>query len=432
MKKFPYIWIFLLVLYGCIEEIPIETQLKTNLIAEDVLVVEATITDEFKNQEVFLSRGKSFANDRTSNKERNAEVVVNNEQGESFRFFEQEPGRYVSESAFAAQIGVEYQLAIMTSNGASYQSETNRVMGSSTIDNIYAERITSDNGAEGMAIFVDSSNPEESLNDYRYTYEETYKIIAPNWNPLEFQVTREQIETIFDPSTGEVLEVLFPDVTLVPRTQEEQTCFNTVFSNEIILSNGTVLNDNEVQGNLIRFINRQNPILSHRYSILVKQFLQSIEAGKFYRTLQQFSQIENLFSEVQPGFLEGNISAVENENAPAIGFFNVASVTEKRLFFSYEDFFLGEPLPPYFGTVNCSAFIAPRLGNPERDGPVPPGPAGCGGALSLTELIALQDIAYYDFSNIGLCQGTYFVTQRECGDCTALGSNVVPEFWIEE
>jgi len=28
--------------------------------------------------------------------------------------------------------------------------------------------------------------------------------------------------------------------------------------------------------------------------------------------------------------------------------------------------------------------------------------------------------------------GPFFVARRECGDCTVLGSNVVPEFWTEE
>jgi len=133
---------------------------------------------------------------------------------------------------------------------------------------------------------------------------------------------------------------------------------------------------------------------------LVKQFLQTVEAAKFYRTLLQFSQNENLFSEVQPGFLEGNISSASgNINDRVIGFFSVASVTEQRLFFNYADY-----LPP---------------------------PEGCGGARSLVELIKLDRIEFVEVSAKELCQGPYLVTQRPCGDCTVLGSNVEPEFWME-
>lgn len=420
-----------MVVYGCVEEIPVEVQLQSSISIEDILVVEATITDELKAQEIFLSRGNSFANDSIISVEQAAEVIITNELGTSFRFMEQEPGRYVSETPFAAQSGVTYQLFITTSSGISYQSEASQVTGNSNIDAIYAERVISDNEVEGMAIFVDSSNPIGELNDYRYTYAETYKIIAPNWTPVEFEVIREQTEIIVDPVTNEILEVLFPDVTLVPREEEEQTCFNTVLSNEIILSDGVVLNSNNIEGNLVRFINRNDPIISHRYSILVKQFLQSVEAAKFYRTLLQFSQNESLFSEVQPGFLEGNISAIDNTEALVIGFFSVASVAERRLFFDYEDFFPGEPLPPFFNGANCSTPFSPPLGDPNKDGPS--SLEECGGQRPLIDYLESEEIEFF-LSNSNpppLCEGPFFVTQRICGDCTVLGSNIEPEFWID-
>ena len=217
----------------------------------------------------------------------------------------------------------------------------------------------------------------------------------------------------------------------MPRAEEEQVCYNTVLSTDVILSDGIILDANQVRGNLVRFINRDDAILSHRYSILVKQFLQSADAAKFYRNLLQFSQSESLFSEIQPGLIEGNISAVDGEEELAIGFFSVASVTEQRLFFDYEDFFPNEALPPYFGTINCNRLIAPILGDPEKDGPIPPN-VTCG--TPLVELIQSEAIEFFESNSVppGECQGPYFVTFRECGDCTALGTNVVPDFWIEE
>ena len=96
-----------------------------------------------------------------------------------------------------------------------------------------------------------------------------------------------------------------------------------------------------------------------------------------------------------------------------------------------EVYYSGEPLPPHFCTVNCDRIFAPRLYNPERDGTSPPDE--CGAPQGLTELIELELVAYYLDNTIppGLCQGLYFITQRPCGDCTALGSNIVPDFWEE-
>ena len=431
MKKLSYILITCICFLACVEEIPIDTQLQVDVNVGNILIVEATLTNEYKNQEIILSRGSSFANDSIIIYEQNAMVSVVDDLGTTFLFNRTPDDRYLSVEPFAAQNGRSYKLFITTNNGKEYESESVVSAGVSSIDNIYAERIISDNEVEGMAIFVDSSNPEGDFNNYRYTYEETYKIIAPNWTSREFEIIQAEFEQIFDENTGELIETLLPDVRLVPRAQEEQVCYNTVNSNTIILSDGLSLNESRIDKNLVRFINRNNPILSHRYSILVKQFLQSPDASNFYNTLFQFSQNDDLFSEIQPGLIEGNIKSRGNNDDIVIGFFEVASVTEKRLFFNYEDFFPNEDLPPYFNDLNCNNVFAPPLYNPLRDGPRPA--EECGPQRSLIEYIQAEEVEFFlsAANPPENCQGPYFVTRRACGDCTALGSNTVPDFWEE-
>jgi len=417
--------------FSCVEEVDIEGSVGSDTVAEDILVVESTITDEFKNQQVLLSRASSFENDSTLS-EAGAQVTVTDELGNTFSFGDQGDGIYVSLSPFAVQEGTAYQLSIRTVRGEEVVSDWVTSVGQSSIDGLYAERIFSDNGVEGMAIYADSSNPLEGFNNYRYTYEETYKIIAPNWTSREFEIIREDIEQIIDPDTGEVIETLYPDVRLVLREEEEQVCYNTVLSNDIILSDGSLLDQNTIRRNLVRFISRDDPILSHRYSILVRQLLQSPAASEYYRTLLQFSQNESVFSAVQPGAIEGNLeSTLDGVPADVIGFFDVASVAESRLFFNYADFFPGEDLPPYFDSVNCDRLLSPPLGNPERDGPV--GPDGCSNLEPLIPRIQREAVEFFLTNSDPPpdCDGPYLVTQRACGDCTVLGSNVVPDFWIE-
>jgi len=420
MKRKSWIILFGILVLGCIEEVSIQTEVQSTVPVENILVVEATLTDEMKTQHVLLSRGSSFLSDDTANFERNATVLVVDDRGRNYEFIEGEPGSYLSVKPFAAVQGIGYQLRITTSDGRMYESKEQKITGVSVIDNVYAERIISDNQIDGMAIYVDSSNPNGDLNDYRYTYEETYKIIAPNWSFLELEILTEG-----DPSINEL-----PDVFIADRKQEEQVCFNTEQSTEIVLSEGAVLSGNRKTRNLVRFLNSEDAVISHRYSILVKQLLQTQEAAKFYRTLLQFSQNESLFTEVQPGLIEGNVKPVGRIDEVVFGFFSVASVVEKRLFFNYEDFFPDEPLPPYFNGLNCDRYIAPILGNPERDGPIPPF-VNCG--TPLIDQIKQESVEYFATNSNppGECQGPYLVTFRACGDCTALGSNVVPEFWIE-
>ena len=417
-----FAFVLLIFLVGCIDEVPLESPDPVGFSLEDVLVVDARITNENKRQRILLSRPITLSADSIYAGVSGATVTVSSSQGSTFRFEETESGPYISAGIFAALEDVEYTLEIELADGKEYLSQPASRGPESSIDRIYAQREFSNLGVDGISIYVDSSNPDPQEDRYRYEYEETYKIIAPNWTASEFEILQD---------FSQITEGIYPDVRLVPRAQEERVCYNTVASTEILLSIGLEAETEELRGNLIRFLGNDNPVISYRYSILVKQYLQSPEAYSFYTSLRNFSSSDNVFNQIQPGLLEGNIEAVNDADAVVLGYFEVTSVTEARLFFNYEDFYPGEPLPPYFGTVNCDRIYPPRLVNPERDGPSPPDE--CGPAQGLTELIEQEIVEYYVTNSEppGLCEGPYFVTQRACGDCTALGSNIVPDFWEE-
>ncbi|GAB5474502.1 MAG: hypothetical protein Mars2KO_26010 [Maribacter sp.] len=428
---------FTLFLASCIETFEFETRE-----VDTILIVEATLTDELSNQTVLLGRAADlenvnippYRNNVTTSStpessevdtripEKNATVTVLDDMGNTYPFSESEEGIYESETPFATEIGRNYQLLITTADGRSYTSESREAVGSSNLENIYAERIVNDAGEEGMAIYADGVDETNSRSYFRYTYEETYKIIAPNWTEQEFEITREALE--FDQFDNP----LYPDVRLVPRAQEEQVCYKTVNSTAIKLASADLLDQSVSERKLIRFISRNNPILSHRYSVLVKQFVISDDTHSYYQVLDSFSSSESVFSEIQPGFLEGNIRG-DTEEDIVIGYFDVSSVSQKRLYFDYVDFFEGEELPPYFFNVNCSRRLSFPIPNPERDGP--PSPDGACPEPLISRI--KRETVEFTFLNggPGICEGPYFVTPRICGDCTALGTNVKPDFWID-
>ncbi|NNC70578.1 MAG: DUF4249 family protein, partial [Flavobacteriaceae bacterium] len=147
------------------------------------------------------------------------------------------------------------------------------------------------------------------------------------------------------------------------------------------------------------------------------QYVHSLEAFSFYETLQGLAQTTgNLFSEDQPGFLQGNIISIDDPKENVAGFFDVATVAEKRIFFNYEDFFPNEELPPY--TADCII--------------TSPSTSGSLGQRELLNQIYDDKIRFYDF-NFGAIPGggPFLVVRKDCGDCTALGSNKIPEFWTE-
>ena len=369
---------------------------------ESVLVIDAFITDELKDQEIQLSRTFRFEQD-SAQAETNARVTVFDDVDHTINFSEVAPGKYVSEIPFRAEQNRAYTLSIQTSNGRSYTSRAEQLRNEAKIDSIYAERIINDLGEEGMAIFLDSFDPSEDSGFYRFEYEETYSIIAPRWNTMDFLIVANsdvpEMTPIYARTDTESL-------ILVPRTEEERLCYGSAVSKDVIL---TTTDDSEIDRLSrfnIRFINRDNYILSYRYSILVRQYALSQEAFNYFETLRELSSLESVFSENQPGFFEGNVFSEDSRNEKVLGYFEVSSVDEKRIFFNYVDYFPNERLPRY--AVPCKA-IKP---------------------ITLMESVRLNLVTYNDTGASG-DDPEFIAIERTCGDCTVLGSNVRPSFWVD-
>jgi len=385
--------------YGCIESFNAEF---VDFVS--AIVVEATITDEMKQQQVFLTRTFEFGEVPSAEFNANVRVVAGDV---TYNFEETERGVYVSTQEFAAQPNTTYQLQISAQDGRTYRSDEIMFPAITQTYEVRAERITNDDGEDGIAILVDSFDPTGSSSNYRYTYEEAYRIIAPEWRPVELV-----------PDLGPEAAQDGCDMITIPKQIDDRICYATVLSNSIIQTNTSDLEEDRVSNFMVRFINRNNYIISHRYSILVRQFVQSNTAFAFYETLAQFSASESLFSETQPGFLEGNVYSDQNRDEKVLGFFDVASVKEQRIFFNYTDLYPNEPLPPY--AEPCTITSIP-LRFPD---------GGCRLRPAIEEFNSLRFLS--DNNNPDpLSEGPFFTVPRACGDCTALGELEVPEFWIE-
>ena len=413
------LWFYSLI--SCVEEIPVVTEAEF----ESALVVEAIITNENKQQEIKLSRAYRLETDG-SFPELGATVNLLASNGNSFSFQESaQSGLYLSNAVFSALPDIEYQLEITTADGRSYGSDLRQLTPEVAIDNLYVERNLNENDKEGISVFVDASGSDTEPVYYRYEYEETYKVIAPLYSPLELVILNDDFDytqNFFASNTLEEIINFFFEVRTRP--QQEQICYNTVNSNNIILASTDDLTNNNLDSFRIRFIGRDNYIISHRYSILVKQYIQSLEGHTYYKTLNNFSNSENIFSETQLGFLQGNVFSVTSPEERVVGFFEVSSVNKQRLYFNYADLFSGEQLPPYI--VECDDFIEPILlkedfvhniiGSPVID--------------DLRGGWVLYDVTN-DTNPSYLAVRPYTLVLQVCGDCTVLGENVVPDFWEE-
>ncbi len=370
----------LALLSSCVEEIELATE-----DFESFLVIEGIITDREEFQEIKISRSYELEENGPSPLG-NASVSVNSSNGETFLFIEDTAGVYISESRFSTQPGIDYTLKVSTSSGI-YESNPVTGQEATTIDNIRSTKAVV-REETGVAILVSSSD-DDSGSYYKYEFEETYKIVS------RYRILNDLIINEND------------EFEVVPKFEEEYICYNTLPSEEIVLSSTTELSENNINDYLVRFLSKEDDKIAHRYSILVKQLKISAEAHDYYTTLKNLSESENIFSQYQPGFLDGNIQSVDETGEKVIGFFTTASVDEERLFFSYTDYFDLDldPRPSHYGP--CDPFL------PERD--------------LLRELVESNQVELFGEDP----PGVYTVIEARCVNCNFFGTNVEPEFWIE-
>jgi len=361
---------------------------------ESALVVEAVLTNEAKQHEVKLT--KTYRLEENENEvETGAVVKIYGDDG-SVQDFEEIDGIYKSTNIFQAIAGVKYKLTIETSNGNNYVSNLETLTTVTPLEEITASAVTN-NGVRGVEIAANSYDPLNTSKYYRYTYEETYKVIVPRWSPNKLTFT----------SDNEIIISLRDD----PQTR---TCYTTNKSNNIILASTIEMTEDRVTNFPVKFIPQNNYSIANRYSILVKQYVESFNSYNFYRILKSFSNSGNVLSQIQPGFIYGNIQCTNNPNEKVIGIFNVASVSSKRIFFNYEEIFPGELFPDYLDTCDIKEFDSSCFGPS----------CAANGFYSLKSNYMSGKLVYY------ASEGVIFkMVKPVCGDCTTFSSNVIPAFW---
>jgi len=154
----------------------------------------------------------------------------------------------------------------------------------------------------------------------------------------------------------------------------------------------------------------------HRYSIEVKQYALDNETYAYYQALKEISDASStVFTQSQPGLINSNIYSESNTDEIVLGYFEVSGVDTKRIFVDYGDFYPEGNRPPYF--YACPTSI--------------PSISGRQGERPLLEAIKSDALIYFSSTLPGE-PGPFVMVLPYCGDCTRIGSNIKPEFWIDE
>ncbi len=375
------IFIFI-TLAGCIEPFtPIIDE------SEESLVIEGQITDHEGYHYIYISRSAPY-NDPHKIPEPDCQVEVVDNYGNFFEFFESDSGLYtqwIPEDFL--NTGTQYKVKVITTDGNIYESDFNELLSSSPIiDRIYYEIETRetnnpDKPLNGIQFYLDLNAPPGDFDrNYRWELEETWEYEAAYRIQYYYDGT---IHPIDDPF------FLF-------------RCWRTEPIHKIYTSTTRHSTGNTINKFPLNYVSNQSNRLKIKYSLLIKQYSLSNTAYDYWYQVQKQSQERGGLYETQPVQIQGNISNINDPEEIVLGFFDVSSVPEKRIFVSESfDFRIYD--------ANCNLILITHR-NPISS-------------------YTLYPVYMISLSEMGVGP-PYAVGYGTCFDCTNGGGNTNrPDFW---
>ena len=370
-----------MLLAGCVDPYAPEVDFD-----QESLVVEALITDQAGWQVIYLSRSTPV-NESGSHTETDAYVSISDDLGRTTEFIEQDPGAYHAWMS-ADELGTEmtYRLNIVTSDGEVYESEPEMFSSQSpAIDHLYWEFETSGTSdrnekVNGIRFYLDLEAEEDQGRNFRWELVETWEYNAAH--PIHYY---------YDGILHE-----WPD------SFSYHTCWYTGKIDQIYTASTRNAESNTITGFPLNYVSEGSPRLSTRYSLQVLQYSLNDEAYDFWERIKEQNQESGGIYERQPDHVSGNMYNMNDLEEYVLGFFNMCTVSETRVFV---DSVAGLEYPP----VDC------ELEYIMHPAAVPPG----------------MRIPFFLVSFNPLRVGPpYGVGTNLCFDCRNGGGTIFkPEFW---
>lgn len=345
------------------------------------MVVEGVINNGGGETNLKLSR-TSDLNTNTNIYEKGAMVKLEGSNNTSWMLFENNVGNY-SINNLQLDTAYKYRLVIKTNNNEEYESDFVPVRNNPPIDSISWVR---DN--KGVTIFINTNDPQNKTRYYQWEYFETWEFHA------EFNASLKYVRS------GGNIRVELRDST----DPKIFTCWQFNPSTNIVLGSSAKLSRDVIQLPLVN-IPPASWKLSVLYSMYVKQYAWSKEGYQFLEKMKKNTESVGSVFDAQPSELNTNFKCISNPNLPVIGFFNICTIREQRIFIYNRE------LPNWNYRQDCTTIkIENQPDSIRKKGAntLPFSPKSSG-----------------PFGNII----TFYASQPICVDCTLRGSNLKPVYW---
>jgi hypothetical protein len=342
------------------------------------LVVEGFINNG--PDSTFINLTHTFKLDDTSSvtPELHAQLTVEGKDNSSVPLAEWGGGQYGAPS-LALNNALQYRLHIRTAAGKEYVSDYLDLKTSPPIDSISWQKTTG-----GVQIYANSHDPQNASHYYRWDYHETWEFHSAYFASIQY--------------VNHKIQSLYPN--------PYYTCWRHGGSTNILLGSSTKLAADEISLAPLVLIPNGSWELGIRYSILVRQYVLTVDAYNFWQQMQKNTeQIGSIFSP-QPSEGKSNLHAVKDSTEQVIGFVSAGTLRQQRIFIT----------PDQIPNWNSESIFACT----EQSIPTDSLEYFLGGDFADKPVDQAQ-------SNGGPLR--YNISSSVCVDCTLTGTNIKPPFW---
>jgi hypothetical protein len=295
-----------LIVFACKE--PFNQKTPANSV--DYLVVEGIINTAGTTN-ISLTRSLKLSDKVVVKGELKAAVQVEGETSGVFPIAEKTNGLY-SVSGLTLNASQKYRLRIKTAAGKIYLSDFVTIKTTPAIDSVSWEQTN-----KGVEIYANAHDSKKETRYYQWDYEE-------DW---ELRSRAASVYTTIDRQLGGLSLILRPSA----QVELLRVCYRNTKSAVLSLFSTAKLDNDLVYKFPLQSIPNGSDKFEFKYSMLVKQYAISREAFEYLTLMKKNSESGGSLFDSQPTEIKGNIHNAADANETVIGFVQIASVIEKRI-----------------------------------------------------------------------------------------------------
>jgi hypothetical protein len=335
MKKLITVTAGLFILQSCIEDFSVDLPIQQTL-----LVVDAAITDQAKDQSVSLRLNQPAfdANKPKAVLDATVEILINNK--DRVRLVDRKKtGDYFLPNGFKPQINTDYKLLIITKEGKKYESSSERLTTTPKIKDLRIEFVPPEKG-NGLYIpgyhyiYLDTQDEKGVNNNYYWTWRA--------WEKQEVCQTCDASLYRFDSRLRVWRCIVFnPFEEKVYDYRCDEPCWDVFYNKELNVLSDVLGEGNEIKNRLIA----QVPFLQYSGALVeIVQQCVSQTGFKYMKLLIEQGQNTGTLADTPPAALIGNIKNVDDVREPVGGVFMISGTDVRLVWLDRKD--VGKTLAP--------------------------------------------------------------------------------------